>query len=214
MQVHSHLETSNLLRYGGRNSQSDFIVNKISMNDVWWFLNVENLWDPVQENREMIKLWTNMLYGASLEVTLKGKVHASTWQGSCRSSISTTLQTRYHTTIMQRDPRVESAEKQDNKSKSPHRSSRHDRKRNENRSRSPRRGDVGHRHKRKRSRSPTAKPVVLPYKAKPLSKRHYDDYKPLFQSYLDIQKQIHLEELDEREVRGRWKSFVSHWYAY
>ena len=54
---------------------------------------------------------------------------------------------------------------------------------------------------------------MLPYKAKPLSKRQYDEYKPLFQSYLDIQKQIFLDDLDEREVKGRWKSFVSRWYV-
>ncbi|KAF2268021.1 hypothetical protein CC78DRAFT_541243 [Lojkania enalia] len=39
----------------------------------------------------------------------------------------------------------------------------------------------------------------------------FEEYKPLFQSYLDIQKHIHLDELDEREVRGRWKSFVGRW---
>jgi hypothetical protein len=82
------------------------------------------------------------------------------------------------------------------------------------RSRSPRRDDDGHRHKRHRSRSPPApKPVTLPYKAKPLSKRQYDEYRPLFQSYLDIQKQIQLDDLDERGIKGRWKSFVSRWYA-
>jgi hypothetical protein len=93
--------------------------------------------------------------------------------------------------------------------------SRHDRKRHHHahRSRSPRRDDDRHRHKRHRSRSPKAKPVILPYKANPLSKRQYDDYKPLFQSYLDIQKNIHLDDLDEREAKGRWKSFTSRWYV-
>jgi hypothetical protein len=96
------------------------------------------------------------------------------------------------------------------------RESRHDRKRHHHahRSRSPRRDADGHRHKRHRSRSPKAKPVILPYKAQPLSKRHYDDYKPLFQSYLDIQKNIQLDDLDEREAKGRWKSFTSRWYAF
>jgi hypothetical protein len=55
--------------------------------------------------------------------------------------------------------------------------------------------------------------VKLPYKAKPLSKRQYEEYKPLFQSYLDIQKNIQLDDLDEREAKGRWKSFISRWYA-
>jgi hypothetical protein len=79
------------------------------------------------------------------------------------------------------------------------------------RSRSPRRDEDAHRHKRRRSHSPAPKPVALPYNAKSLSKRHYEDYKPLFQSYLDIQKHIQLDELDEREAKGRWKSFTSRW---
>ncbi|KAG9192760.1 EEF1A N-terminal glycine/lysine methyltransferase [Alternaria panax] len=80
------------------------------------------------------------------------------------------------------------------------------------RSRSPRRDDDGHRHKRHRSHSPPApRPVNLPYNAKPLSKRHYDEYRPLFQSYLDIQKHIQLDDLDEREAKGRWKSFIGRW---
>ncbi|RAQ99258.1 short chain dehydrogenase [Stemphylium lycopersici] len=83
----------------------------------------------------------------------------------------------------------------------------HKRHHRSHRSRSPRRGEDGHRHKRRRSRSPAPKPVDLPYKAKPLSKRQYEEYRPLFQSYLDIQKSIQLDDLDEREGKGRWKSF-------
>ena len=30
--------------------------------------------------------------------------------------------------------------------------------------------------------------------------------------YLDIQKQIDIDTLDETEVKGRWKSFVGKWY--
>ncbi|KAF1942743.1 hypothetical protein EJ02DRAFT_454045 [Clathrospora elynae] len=94
---------------------------------------------------------------------------------------------------------------------SSHREASHSHRHKSRRSRSPRRdNDDGHRHKRRRSRSPP-KPVALPYKAKPLSKRHFDDYKPLFQSYLDIQKQIQLDDLDDREAKGRWKSFTSRW---
>ncbi|KAL8716311.1 MAG: hypothetical protein Q9220_000216 [cf. Caloplaca sp. 1 TL-2023] len=33
-------------------------------------------------------------------------------------------------------------------------------------------------------------------------------YKPLFGLYLDIQKQLLLEDLEEKEVKGRWKRFV------
>lgn len=99
--------------------------------------------------------------------------------------------------------------------RSPPRDTKEDRKRHRHahRSRSPRGDEDRHKHKRHRSRSPLAKTVTLPYKAKPLSKRHYDDYKPLFQSYLDIQKSIQLDELEEREAKGRWKSFISRWYV-
>ena len=109
-------------------------------------------------------------------------------------------------------PAVEEAPKAGD---SPERQSRHDRKRHHHarRSRSPRRDEDRHRHKRHRSRSPAAKPVTLPYKAKPLSKRQFEEYKALFQSYLDIQKHIQLDELDEREAKGRWKSFISRWYV-
>ncbi|KAF1932830.1 uncharacterized protein M421DRAFT_416436 [Didymella exigua CBS 183.55] len=101
----------------------------------------------------------------------------------------------------------------------PDRHKRSDRERSHKsrRSRSPRRdddrhGDKKHRsHRLHRSRSPRAKSVKLPYSAKSLSKHDFNGYKPLFQSYLDIQKHIQLDELDEREARGRWKSFVSKW---
>lgn len=35
----------------------------------------------------------------------------------------------------------------------------------------------------------------------------------MFGLYLDIQKQIDIEDLDEAEIKGRWKSFVNKWYA-
>ncbi|KAF2444864.1 hypothetical protein P171DRAFT_520959 [Karstenula rhodostoma CBS 690.94] len=86
---------------------------------------------------------------------------------------------------------------------------RHHHKSRHPRSRSPRHDDD--KHKRPRSRSPQTRPVTLPYHAKELSKRHFEEYRPLFQSYLDIQKQIILDELDEREAKGRWKSFIGRW---
>ncbi|KAF2111753.1 hypothetical protein BDV96DRAFT_461175, partial [Lophiotrema nucula] len=94
-----------------------------------------------------------------------------------------------------------------------HHHSHHHSRRPRSRSRSPHRDDDPHLHKRKRhrSRSPPPRPVVLPYKAQKLHKSQYEEFKPLFQSYLDIQKQIHLEDLDEREAKGRWKSFVGRW---
>ncbi|KAI4626165.1 uncharacterized protein J4E87_004665 [Alternaria ethzedia] len=100
----------------------------------------------------------------------------------------------------------------DSDAREPRTHKKHHRTHRSHRSRSPRRDEDTHRHKRHRSRSPAApRPIDLPYKARPLSKRHYEDYKPLFQSYLDIQKNIQLDSLDEREIKGRWKSFVSRW---
>jgi hypothetical protein len=101
------------------------------------------------------------------------------------------------------------------RSRSPHRESHSERRhKSSRRSRSPRRDDDRHRRKKHRSRSPVAAPVILPYKAKPLSRHKFDEYRPLFQSYLDIQKQIQLDDLDEREAKGRWKSFTSRWYVH
>lgn len=51
----------------------------------------------------------------------------------------------------------------------------------------------------------------LPYGARHLSKDDLKGFEPLFAEYLDLQKQKDIEEMDEREVRGRWKSFVGKW---
>lgn len=53
--------------------------------------------------------------------------------------------------------------------------------------------------------------MTLPFGARPLSKRDLSAYKPLFAMYLDIQKNLDLEDLDERELKGRWKSFMGKW---
>lgn len=79
------------------------------------------------------------------------------------------------------------------------------------RSRSPR---VSHHHSSSHKRARTSRPVILPLEASTLSKYDYDLYKPMFGLYLDIQKQLILEELSDDEVRGRWKSFVGKWYAW
>jgi hypothetical protein len=50
--------------------------------------------------------------------------------------------------------------------------------------------------------------------ARPLSKHDYNAYRNLFALYLDVQKQLILEELSEREAKGRWKSFFGKWYIY
>ncbi|KAI9717260.1 MAG: hypothetical protein M1812_004787 [Candelaria pacifica] len=60
--------------------------------------------------------------------------------------------------------------------------------------------------KRRRSRSPES--VRLPFGSRHLSKDGFKDHRPIFALYLDIQKKIVLEDIDDIEVRGRWKSFI------
>ncbi|KAI0540322.1 hypothetical protein GGR58DRAFT_159002 [Xylaria digitata] len=91
----------------------------------------------------------------------------------------------------------------------------------ESRSRSPthhrhgyRRRDDTHRHRpyHASTASHQARAPELPYDARPLSRStDFDTFQPLFARYLDIQKQIDIAALSEREVRGRWKSFASKW---
>jgi hypothetical protein len=118
---------------------------------------------------------------------------------------------RSHLTMPQTSERNPAERTTRSRSKSPSREHRHKHRSRHARSRSPRRDEERHHHKKRRSRSPPARPVTLPYYAKQLSKRQFEEYKPLFQSYLDIQKQINLDELDERETKGRWKSFIGRW---
>ncbi|GAP92464.1 putative related to RNA helicase HEL117 [Rosellinia necatrix] len=84
------------------------------------------------------------------------------------------------------------------------------------RSRSPRRPEhTDHRrrhHHHHRHRSRQDPPMELPCGARPLSRSaDLDAFRLLFARYLDIQKQIDMAALDEREIRGRWKSFVGKW---
>ncbi|KAF5628545.1 copper-activated transcription factor [Fusarium tjaetaba] len=53
--------------------------------------------------------------------------------------------------------------------------------------------------------------VNLPFKARPLSKADLPSFKPLFGEYLSLQKQKNIAEMDDHEVRGRWKSFIGKW---
>lgn len=62
---------------------------------------------------------------------------------------------------------------------------------------------------RKRSKSPPNRP--LPFNARALSKHDLDKYRPLFALYLDLQKQLDIDELSVDEVKGRWKSFIGKW---
>ncbi|OAP59398.1 hypothetical protein AYL99_06696 [Fonsecaea erecta] len=66
-------------------------------------------------------------------------------------------------------------------------------------------------HRQQHTKKPPTTPKPLPYGARELSRRDLFAYRPLFALYLDIQKQIDLEELDDTEVRGRWKSFLGKW---
>ncbi|RPA83693.1 hypothetical protein BJ508DRAFT_360372 [Ascobolus immersus RN42] len=86
------------------------------------------------------------------------------------------------------------------------------------RSRSPRRDKDRHHHHHKShhrsSHSPhknPKEPAHLPNNAPHISTRHYTFYASLFASYLDIQKGLRLDDLDEKERKGRFKAFVKHW---
>ncbi|KKZ62598.1 hypothetical protein EMCG_03008 [[Emmonsia] crescens] len=78
------------------------------------------------------------------------------------------------------------------------------------RSRSPERKSKRY-SRREHERRPAVAPVTLPFDARPLSKHDLRQLEPMFALYLDIQKNIDIADLDEREVKGRWKSFVGKW---
>ncbi|EMC92792.1 hypothetical protein BAUCODRAFT_142356 [Baudoinia panamericana UAMH 10762] len=86
------------------------------------------------------------------------------------------------------------------------------------RSRSPRDDhDVKRRRSRspyrhsKHHRSPPADDIRLPFGVHLLHKRDLSAYTALFAEYLDINKRIDIERLDEYELKGRWKSFLGKW---
>ncbi|KAI1078935.1 hypothetical protein F5B20DRAFT_591206 [Whalleya microplaca] len=70
-----------------------------------------------------------------------------------------------------------------------------------------------HHHRRHRhSKPPAADTNELPSGARALSRSaDYDAFRPLLARYLEVQKQRDIRALDEREVRGRWRSFVRKW---
>lgn len=51
----------------------------------------------------------------------------------------------------------------------------------------------------------------LPFHAQPISRQDLTVYTPMFAQYLDIQKNIRLDDLSDHEAKGRWKSFVGKW---
>lgn len=95
----------------------------------------------------------------------------------------------------------------------------------EYRSRSRSRSRSRHRHRRRHRHRHTATtttittttvpppPRELPFGARRLTKGDFNEYRAVFALYLDIQKQLVLEDLSSEEVRGRWKSFVGRWYV-
>lgn len=78
------------------------------------------------------------------------------------------------------------------------------------RSRSPHRSKSSHHHSHHHHRSQEP-PAKLPFKQPPLDKRDFEQYQAIFADYLDIQKQLNIDELSEHEVKGRWKSFLGKW---
>ncbi|POS87452.1 hypothetical protein EPUL_002164, partial [Erysiphe pulchra] len=64
---------------------------------------------------------------------------------------------------------------------------------------------------RKRKRYQAQLPQTLPYDSHPLVKDDFKEYKHTFALYLDIQKNKIFEDLDKKELKGRWKSFMHKW---
>ena len=80
------------------------------------------------------------------------------------------------------------------------------------RSRSPHRSERPYKRSRRDSRSPAInRSVALPFSAQSLSKHDLTRLRPLLTLYLDVQKRLDIDEIDEAEVKGRWKSFVKKW---
>lgn len=68
------------------------------------------------------------------------------------------------------------------------------------------------RERRHRSRERREEPKgELPFGARKLGKGDLEAFRPLLAYYLRIQKQRDVREMEEREVKGRWKSFMGKW---
>ena len=90
------------------------------------------------------------------------------------------------------------------RSRSPARNTDDSRNVGKKRSRSPGRKRKHH----KRDRSPKAK---LPFKSHHLHRNDFDEYNALFAEYLGLQKGKDIHQVDDDEVKGRWKSFLNKW---
>ncbi|KAL7938538.1 hypothetical protein V8C35DRAFT_81246 [Trichoderma chlorosporum] len=77
--------------------------------------------------------------------------------------------------------------------------------------RRPRSSDRHHGSSSRPSKHTSQAAVELPYGARYLSKDDLRSFEALFGEYLSLQKQRNIEDMDDREIRGRWKSFVGKW---
>ncbi|KAI0175193.1 hypothetical protein BJ166DRAFT_165172 [Pestalotiopsis sp. NC0098] len=68
-----------------------------------------------------------------------------------------------------------------------------------------------HHHSSRHDQPKPSRPAELPHGARPISRSDLDLFRPLLARYLDVQKNKDMAEMDEREVRGRWKSFAAKW---
>ncbi|RNJ58336.1 hypothetical protein D7B24_004788 [Verticillium nonalfalfae] len=91
------------------------------------------------------------------------------------------------------------------------RRSHHHRRRSPDASTSRRHETQHHHHKHRSSRRERPARQQLPFEARPLHKSDLAAFRPLFAYYLDLQKGRDIQAMDEREARGRWKSFVGKW---
>ncbi|RFU74146.1 rna helicase [Trichoderma arundinaceum] len=75
----------------------------------------------------------------------------------------------------------------------------------------PRSSDRHHGSSSRAGKQASGAAVELPYGARQLSKDDLKAFEALFGEYLSLQKQKYIEDMDDREVRGRWKSFMGKW---
>ncbi|SPO05022.1 related to RNA helicase HEL117 [Cephalotrichum gorgonifer] len=73
------------------------------------------------------------------------------------------------------------------------------------------RGERRHRSPRESRSEEVAK--ELPFGSRKLVKGDFEAFRPLLGYYLSIQKQKDVAKMQEREVKGRWKSFLAKWNA-
>ncbi|KAL7907090.1 hypothetical protein GGI35DRAFT_77840 [Trichoderma velutinum] len=77
--------------------------------------------------------------------------------------------------------------------------------------RRPRSSDGHHGSSSRASKQTSQVAVDLPYGARQLAKDDLRAFEALFGEYLSLQKQRDIGDMDDREIRGRWKSFVGKW---